>query len=87
MHAEDLGFAYELWRRGEAVVRDERADREVGQCQSQLCLQFSGGTWDKLAHFCEPYHFPVLFLNLDTKHELSTYCMPDTLLGPWDATH
>lgn len=45
------------------------------------------GTWDKLAHFCEPYHFLVLFLNLDPKHELSTYCMPDTLLGPWDATH
>lgn len=19
------------------------------------------GTWDKLAHFCKPYHFPVLF--------------------------
>lgn len=44
------------------------------------------GTWDKLAHFCDPYHSPVLLLNLGTEHKLSTYCMPDTLLGPWDAT-
>lgn len=71
MHAEDLGFAHELWRTGEAVARDRRADREVGQ----LCLRFSGGT--------EPYRSPVLSY-LDTKPKSSTSCMLDSLLGPWE---